>query len=112
MQEYEASGNGGNTMMAFGLGMLAGAVTALLLAPANGQETRRRIGQFTSKVGEKTRDGLGVAKDFVSDQKDRLANAVDEGRQAYVRETGAATGSAYSASPGTSGRPSGTSGKM
>jgi gas vesicle protein len=33
-------------MVSFGIALLVGAVGALLLAPASGEETRKRLGEF------------------------------------------------------------------
>lgn len=77
----------GNSMMAFGLGMLAGAVTALLLAPATGEETRRRIGGVAQKVGQKAKDGIETGREYVAQQKDRFTGAVEEGKAAFRKET-------------------------
>jgi gas vesicle protein len=77
----------GNTIMAFGLGVLAGAVTALLLAPASGEETRRRIGTAAQKASEKAKDTVDHGRQFVSEQKDRFAGAIEEGRQTFRKES-------------------------
>jgi hypothetical protein len=74
-------------LLAFGLGVVAGSIAALLLAPATGEETRRRIGGIASKVTDRAKQTVGNAKDFVGAQKDRLGVAVDAGRQAYLRES-------------------------
>ncbi|HET7224574.1 MAG TPA: YtxH domain-containing protein [Candidatus Eisenbacteria bacterium] len=87
MYENIDSRESGNGMMAFALGMLVGAVTALLLAPASGTETRRKLGQVASNVGDKAKQGLDATKQFVNDQKDRFSGAVEEGRQTYRKET-------------------------
>lgn len=73
--------------VAFGIGALVGAVGALLLAPASGEETRRRIGEFAGDAGRKTKEGAERATDFVKGQKERIAHAIEEGKQAYRTET-------------------------
>jgi gas vesicle protein len=55
----------GNVIVAFVLGALAGAAAALLMAPAAGEETRR-------KLGERAREG-----------RNTFASAVERGREAY-----------------------------
>jgi gas vesicle protein len=79
--------NNGNSMLAFGIGMIAGAVTALLLAPASGQETRRRIGHVAQKVSDKAKDSFESGKQFVQDQKGRFTSAIEEGKQTYRKES-------------------------
>lgn len=78
---------GGNAMGAFALGMIAGAVTALLLAPASGSETRRKLGQVAQNVGSKAKEGFDASRQFVNDQKDRFTGAVEEGKQTYRKES-------------------------
>lgn len=73
--------------VAFGIGALVGAVGALLLAPASGEETRRRIGEFADDAGRKTKAGADRATEFVKEQKERIGHAIDEGKQAYRSET-------------------------
>jgi gas vesicle protein len=87
MYENSSDRAGGNGMMAFGLGMIVGAVTALLLAPATGADTRRKIGAVASTVGDKAKQGVDRTKQFVSEQRDRFSGAIEEGKQAYRRET-------------------------
>ena len=112
--------DGGRGFLAFSLGMIAGAVTALLLAPAAGTETRRKLGEATQGIRDKAREGLDRAGEFVNQQKDRITGAVEEGKQTFARETQGA-GSSYGSSTGgsTSGgstsssrREPGSSGRM
>lgn len=81
--------NVGKVMLGVGLGMIAGGVTALLLAPAGGRETRRRIGRFAQGVGEQAREGVAGTTQFVADQKDSLKIAIADGQHAYERESAA-----------------------
>jgi len=101
--------DGGRGFLAFSLGMIAGAVTALLLAPAAGTETRRKLGEATQGIRDKAREGLDRAGEFVNQQKDRITGAVEEGKQTFARETQGA-GSSYGSSTGgsTSGGSSGS----
>lgn len=87
MYENTNERDSGNTMLAFGIGMIAGAVTALLLAPASGQETRRRLGTVAQRVGDKAKDTIESSRHFVNDQKDRFASAIEEGKQTYRKES-------------------------
>ena len=52
----DRSGGAGTVMLAFLIGAIAGAVVALLYAPASGQETREFL-------GEKAREGVKKARD-------------------------------------------------
>jgi gas vesicle protein len=55
----------GTVIVAFVLGAITGAAVALLMAPATGEEMRR-------KLGERAREG-----------KNSLTSAVERGREAY-----------------------------
>lgn len=55
----------GSVLVAFAVGALAGAVIALMYAPASGEETRRKLAQ-------KAREGRA-----------NLAAAVERGREVY-----------------------------
>ena len=55
----------GTVIVAFVLGAITGAAVALLVAPATGEEMRR-------KLSERARDG-----------RDSVSSAVDRGREAY-----------------------------
>lgn len=87
MYENVSERESNNSMLAFGLGLIAGAVTALLLAPASGQETRRRLGSVAAKVGDRAKDTFESGRQFVAQQKDRFTSAVDEGKQTYRKES-------------------------
>jgi gas vesicle protein len=59
------SGAAGTIIVAFVLGAISGAAVALLMAPATGEEIRR-------KLGDRAREG-----------KDSFSSAVERGRAAY-----------------------------
>jgi gas vesicle protein len=93
-----------NAILAFLLGGLAGAAAAILFAPRSGRETRELLGErlregaergreLGGKVASRSRDVLDDAgeylsrgKETVERQKDRLAAALEAGRQAYREE--------------------------
>lgn len=77
----------GDILVAFGIGALVGAVGALLLAPATGAETRRRVADFARDTGEKAKEGLNTAGRALSDQGKRLQHAIEEGKSAYKQES-------------------------
>jgi gas vesicle protein len=89
----DRTSNVGTGVLAFALGLIAGGITALLLAPASGEETRRKIGDLKAKVGERARKGIDDAKHIVGEQKDRVGTAIVEGRKAYQRESMSTAGS-------------------
>jgi gas vesicle protein len=84
-------GAAATVITAFVLGALTGAAVALLLAPAPGEELRR-------KLSDRARDGADAAtqaarqgREFVSRQRENVAGAIERGREAYqqARSAGA-----------------------
>jgi hypothetical protein len=61
-----------DTLIAFGMGLLAGVAVGMVLAPAAGPETRRKLGRFAGKMKDRTFEGAEKATDFVKHQSDRL----------------------------------------
>lgn len=78
----------GDVMIALGIGILLGAAGALLLAPASGRETRKRLGRMGTDAIDKAREGLDTAKEFASHQARGVEHALREGKEAYLREAG------------------------
>lgn len=73
-------------LVSFGVGMLVGAVGGLLLAPASGEESRRRLGVFSKDALDRAGSGIESAKRVAGEQVERITHAVKEGKDAYVRE--------------------------
>jgi gas vesicle protein len=91
-------------ILSFLLGGLAGAALAILFAPRSGRETRDMLGEkmregaargreFREKAASRGREILDDAGDYLEKQKetiekrrDRLAAAVEAGRQTYRDE--------------------------
>ena len=82
---YSGTSRQGEMFTAFAIGLVAGAVASLLLAPATGEETRRRVGDFARKMGDKAKEGADTAKQYVNEARGRVESAVQEGREAYQR---------------------------
>ena len=74
-------------MAGFMVGALIGAGVALLLAPASGEETRRRLGTAARRASRDARDKVGelsrVASDTVRDLKGDAKAAIEAGRDAF-----------------------------
>ncbi len=103
MNEERGSGASG-IILSFLLGGLTGAALAILYAPRSGRETRELLGdkiregaergrELRERVMARGREALDDAADYVEKQresldrrKERLAAAVDAGRQAYREE--------------------------
>lgn len=104
MSDERNGGSASGILLSFILGGLTGAALAILFAPRSGRETREILGerirdgrergrQIRDKVVTRGREILDDAQDFVEEQretltrkKERLAAAVDAGRQAYKEE--------------------------
>jgi gas vesicle protein len=75
-----------DAVLGFVCGAVVGAGLALLLAPASGRDTRRKIGDTARRLGEGVSDKLGDLKDTVasrtSEIREDLADAIDTGRAA------------------------------
>ena len=78
-------GNAGAVLMAFVLGAVSGAAVALLWAPNAGEETRRILNERAREGRERASDAARQGAEFVSQQRDNLATAIDRGRDAYQR---------------------------
>ena len=74
-----------NVMVAFLLGAVAGSVAALLLAPASGEETRKKLAEGLRKAKDKALDGLENAKEYAGTHKEALKEAYQEGKEAYQK---------------------------
>lgn len=84
-------------IMFFILGAFVGAVTALLLAPRSGEETRRLIAEKAregkdylasrgKEVVEKASGFVERGKEAIQQQRDQLSAALEAGKQAYKEE--------------------------
>ena len=84
-------------VMFFVLGAFVGAVTALLLAPRSGEETRRLIADKArgsadylasrgKDVAEKASGYIERGKETIQQQRDQLSAALEAGKQAYKEE--------------------------
>lgn len=78
-------GSAGIVFMAFVMGAVAGAATALLWAPSTGQETRRLLNDKAREGRERASVAAQRGREFVQKQRGQLATAVDRGREAYQR---------------------------
>ena len=74
------------SMTGFILGAAVGAGLALLLAPAAGHDTRRRVGKTAQRLGSQLKSSVGDIKQNFGNIKDDVRSAVSEGRDAFNRE--------------------------
>lgn len=75
-------------LMAFVLGAIAGAATALLWAPQAGDETRRLIAEKAREGREKASEAAHKSREFVDRQREHLSGALERGKEAYQRARG------------------------
>ena len=71
----------------FSTGLAVGAALGVLLAPASGAETRRKIGEKVRSVRDEAEEefseGLDKIRTELPERKDRYAEAVKEGWKAF-----------------------------
>ena len=79
------SNRGSSMMMGFMLGAVVGAAVALMMAPATGEETRRRLGNTARKLGKEGRHRFDQARYTISGLADDTKRAIDSGREAFSR---------------------------
>lgn len=88
MNDNSRNGEQGNNRMAdimigLSVGLLAGVAGTLLLAPASGRSTRRKIGEMAGDVADRTGALADLASATLKDQAGRVEQAIVAGKQAY-----------------------------
>jgi gas vesicle protein len=104
MSNDERNAGTSGVLLSFLLGALSGAALAILFAPRSGRETREILGEKLRETAERSRQlgeravekGKEVAedasslvdrgRDVLEKRRDRLAAAVEAGRQAFRDE--------------------------
>lgn len=76
-----------NVLVAFILGTVAGGVTALLLAPASGAETRKKFTDAMKRAKDKALDELETAKEYADTHRQGIKEAYVAGKEAYKKAT-------------------------
>ncbi len=92
MQEYpdfkdrsKSTGNVAPLLLGAVIGAVIGAGIALLLAPAMGKDTRRRVGHTAKRLGDEARQVFQRTRDNLNDIKHDATSAIEKGRQEYAR---------------------------
>ena len=75
-------------MVAFMLGAIAGAAVALLVAPASGEETRRKLGEKAREGRDKAEEAARQGREFLRNQRDGLSTAFERGKEAFEQARG------------------------
>jgi len=104
MTSDERNGGASGIVLSFLVGALSGAALAILFAPRSGRETRELLGDKLRETGERGRQAgekalqkgreaaedaaryLDRQRDALERRRERLASAVEAGRQAYRDE--------------------------
>jgi gas vesicle protein len=73
----------GTVIVAFVLGAVTGAAVALLMAPASGEEMRRRIGEKAREGRERAEEAARQGREFLNRQRESVTSAIERGREAY-----------------------------
>jgi len=81
-------GAAGTIVVAFVLGAVTGAAVALLMAPATGEEMRRRIGDKAREGADRAGDAARQGRDLVNRGRQTLTTAIERGREAYEQARG------------------------
>jgi gas vesicle protein len=75
-------------MVAFMLGAIAGAAVALLVAPASGEETRRKLGEKARESRDKASEAARQGREFLRTQRDGISTAFERGKEAFEQARG------------------------
>ena len=97
MANNQSGASAGSVALAFLSGALLGAVTAFLLAPQPGRESRERLVGYARRTGEDLREIRDKAtdawdevmmkgRDFIDEASSAVKEALDAGRDAMRRE--------------------------
>ena len=81
----------------FMVGALVGAGVALLLAPANGRDARKKVGETAQKLGENAKHVAERTRSFVDGIRKDARSAVKSGRDEFERNQRRDESSAWSA---------------
>lgn len=64
------------------LGAVVGGITAIVLAPATGEETRHRIKEFSGDAKQKAADLKNKGREYIESKRSQFREAVEAGKEA------------------------------
>ena len=79
----DSEGHAGIVVAAFLLGAVAGAVTALLAAPATGEETRDVLGKKAREGRDRASKAAKQGRELIRRERENLGKAVDRGIEVF-----------------------------
>jgi gas vesicle protein len=82
------SGAAGTIFTAFVLGAITGAAVALLVAPATGDEMRRKLAEKAREGADKATEAARQAREFAERHRGTVTTAIERGREAYQQARG------------------------
>jgi gas vesicle protein len=85
-QPDDRDGNSFGPVIGFALGTLVGAGIALLLAPASGERTRRRLADMARRVGRGTNETFDQMRQTAGQLGSDAQSAIKAGREAFVHD--------------------------
>ena len=94
----------GTVITAFVLGAITGAAVALLMAPATGEELRRKLAEKAREGADAANEAARPGREFVTRQRENVTQAVERGREAYQQAKAAPV---PGAGPSSGGGPTG-----
>lgn len=102
----------GSVITAFVLGAITGAAVALLVAPATGEELRRKLSEKARDSADAANEAARHGREFVHRQRENVTQAVERGREAYQQaRTAGMPGAPSPAEPGGGPAAAGRSGE-
>lgn len=78
---------GNDALVGFLFGAVVGAGVALLMAPATGEETRRKIGETARGLANNTKDQIDKVRNRLGEMGENLKHRAEEGAEPFRRNT-------------------------
>jgi gas vesicle protein len=72
-----------DSLLAFLLGAVAGAIAGVLMAPRSGAETREQLADWLKEKREKTRELIEKGKEEISHKSEAVGAAIDAAKRTY-----------------------------